>query len=334
MVSLIEAPDALVQVTEVDGGRMITIEPKPGLFVPVRSWVTAYPLSLIESVLRVKGPAYLCDEIMRDEDSRYVQHCLDWDLLSYVPASEFAGRRILDFGSGSGASTMVLARMFPQASLVGIELERDHVALSKERASHYGLEGRVEFHHSPTPNTLPSGIGTFDAIVFSAVYEHLLPAERRDVLALLWSHLRDGGTIFVDQTPYRWFPVELHTTGLPLLNYLPDRMAHRMACRFSKRVGSNPTWPELLRMGIRGGTASEILGLLPVRQGRAKLLEPVERGVRDRIDLWYRLSSATRKPRTKQAMAQAFRAFRALTGVTVVPTLSLAIRKLPATGEQ
>lgn len=330
MVSLLEAPDALVRITELDGRRAIAVEPGPGLFVPVRSCETSYPLGLIESVLRVKGPAYLCDEIMRDEDPRYVQHCLDWDLLSYLPAAEFAGQRILDFGSGSGASTMVLARMFNEASLVGIELEGDLVTLARQRADHHGLAGRVQFHHSPTPNTLPSDIGSFDCIVFSAVYEHLLPAERRDVLALLWAQLRVGGTMFLDQTPYRWFPVEMHTTGLPLLNYLPDRIAHRVACRFSKRIGSDPTWPELLRMGIRGGTASEVLGFLPTHLGRAKLLEPAQRGVRDRIELWYRLSSATRKPRTKKAMVWAFKALKALTGVTVVPTLSLAIRKLPA----
>ena len=86
------------------------------------------------------------------------------------------------------------------------------------------------------PKGLPADIGQFDYIILSAVYEHLLPSERPALLTLLWSHLRPGGVIFLAQTPYRWFPVELHTTGLPLINYLPDRLALACARRFSKRV--------------------------------------------------------------------------------------------------
>ncbi len=98
MKKILTHPDALICIEETYGKRAISVEPRDGLFTPVRKWVTDYPLELIEHVLRVKGPAYLCDEIMRDEDSRYVQHSFRWSILSYTEHADFIGRRMLDFG--------------------------------------------------------------------------------------------------------------------------------------------------------------------------------------------------------------------------------------------
>jgi hypothetical protein len=140
--------------------------------------------------------------------------------------------------------------------------------------------------------------------------------------------LKEGGIVFLDQTPHRWFPVEAHTTGLPFINYLPDRLAHLCARLFSKRVSRGESWSSLLRQGIRGGTASEVMDFLNQAGKGAELLSPKFQGVRDPIDLWYQLSSAQRRPLTKKMMMWALRTIQALTGVTLVPTLSLAISKL------
>ena len=143
-------------------------------------------------MLRVKGPAYLCDEIMRDEDPRYVEHDFQWEILSYAARDDFVGRRVLDFGSGSGASTMVLSRMFPETQIVGVELMAEYVELARHRARHHGIESRVRFLLSPNASALPAEMGDFDYILLSAVYEHLLPIERRAVLEMLWAHLQHG----------------------------------------------------------------------------------------------------------------------------------------------
>ena len=331
MSTILYHPDGVVRIESMDAGRSrLSVEPKDGLFVPFRTWETAYPLDLIAHILRVTGPAYLCDEIRRDEDPLYVQNCFKWDILSYVSEDAFAGRRVLDFGSGSGASTMVLARLLPSTvELVGVDLAPGHVDLARHRARVCGLEDRVRFHLSADANTVPADLGQFDYVVFSAVYEHLLPDQRRSLLPLLWGHLRPRGVLFLNQTPYRWFPIETHTTGLPLINYLPDRLALEGARRFSKRMDSAVSWPELLRRGIRGGTTREILGILN-RDGRhANLLTPSRLGVRDEIDLWYQHSRTRRRPRTKGLLMRGFRAIKAMTGVSMIPTLSLAIEKIP-----
>ncbi|MHB8258531.1 MAG: SAM-dependent methyltransferase [Acidiferrobacterales bacterium] len=328
MGTVLTHSDAFVRIEESNGKRAISVEPKVGLFTPTKQWVTNYPMELIEHVLRVKGPAYLCDEIMRDEDPQYVQHSFRWEILSYTGKEDFAGRRVLDFGSGSGSSCMVLARMLPEANIVGIELVPEYVNLAQHRAGFYGVEDRVSFHLSPDSNRLPSEIGEFDYIILSAVYEHLLPSERSTILVLLWSHLKHGGIMFLNQTPYRWLPFETHTTGLPLINYLPDGPTLYCARRFSKRVSPDTSWTELLRMGVRGGTTREIIGILARAGGKAELLHPSHFGVKDHIDLWYQLSSAIRKPLAKKLIMLGIKTVKMATGVTMVPSLSLALRKV------
>src|SRR5262249_26871598 len=123
MTTVLDHLDAYVRIEEGLGGRrMILVEPKGDLFVSFSAWGTAYALDLIEHVLQVKGPSHLCDEIMRDEDTMYVQHSFRFDILSYIEENGFRGRRVLDFGAGSGASSIVLARMLPADQIVGIEL--------------------------------------------------------------------------------------------------------------------------------------------------------------------------------------------------------------------
>jgi len=327
-----EHPEASVSIEDTTGGkRVIVVEPKVRFVMAFQTWETAYSLDLIAHVLQVKGPADLCDEIMRDEDPLYVQHALWWDLLSYVAPDAFAGRRVLDFGSGSGASTMALARMLPEsAEIVGVELGPKQVELARHRARFYGMDDRVRFHLAPDHLRLPAGLGSFDFMVCAGVYQCLRPDERRVLLPLIWSHLVPGGVLFLNQTGYRWFPIERGVTGLPLLNYLPDRLALACARRFAPIVGPDEPWSSLLRRGIRGATTREILRMVHQGGQRAELLTPSRLGVTDPIDLWYRRSSLIQQPGLKQLMRWGVRAVKATTGLTLLPTLALALRKRDA----
>jgi hypothetical protein len=161
--------------------------------------------------------------------------------------------------------------------------------------------------------------------VLSAVFEHLLPRERDVLLPRIWSHLKPNGILFVNQTPHRWSPVEMHTTGLPLINYLPDALALRTACRFSGRINRDDDWESLLRAGIRGATIREILGIV-TRCGSATLLEP-KRSVGDQIDLWYGKLSRHRAW-LKKAIWASLKVLKPLAGVSLIPELILAIRKV------
>jgi SAM-dependent methyltransferase len=322
-------PQGLVHIeqTQTEKWRIAVSLFDPRAFVRTSTWQTSYPIDLIERILRVKGPAYLCDEIMRDEDPNYVQCTLEQGTFAYVPQDCFASRRILDFGCGSGASTMILARILPACNLVGVELDGELLSVAKLRAQHYKLNN-VHFIRSPDPTSLPADIGDFDYIFLNAVYEHLLPNERRNLLPVLWSHLKRQGILFINGTPHRFSPIESHTTGLPLINFLPAWLTLALTRRFSRRaIERDETWQTLLRKGIRGGTVTEIMHILNATDDRPVLLEPSRFGTKDRIDLWYHLSGSGRFRAAKKIVMYLLKMIRSVTGMTFVPYLSLAIRK-------
>jgi 2-polyprenyl-3-methyl-5-hydroxy-6-metoxy-1,4-benzoquinol methylase len=238
----LDHPDGSVHVEQLANNKnRIFVEPHDqGLFIPHRKWTTSYSLDLIKQIMNVKGLTHLCDEIMRDENPTYVQHRLEYDILSYFDKGAFDNKRVLEIGCGCGASTMVLRRMFPNTKIVGVELVNKLLTVAKSRAKHYGCDN-IYFYLSPNGSSLPDGIGVFDYAVMSAVYEHLLPNERRALLPKIWSYLKPNAVLFINQTPHRYFPFELHTTGLPLINFLPDRIAIYLAHKFSKRVQPDVT---------------------------------------------------------------------------------------------
>jgi 2-polyprenyl-3-methyl-5-hydroxy-6-metoxy-1,4-benzoquinol methylase len=316
--------DGVLRIDELpDGKRRLRAE-ADATFVSKSECITSYPLRLIEQILTVKGLGWVCDEILRDEDPKYVSLALKFGLFSYVGEETFIGRRVLDFGCGAGASTVALARMVPgNTEIVAIDIDRALVSLAQSRARHHGLRN-VRFLVSPGPDSLPWGVGEFDFIVLSAVFEHLLPDERQRVPSMLWNLLKPDGVMFINQTPHLLYPLETHTTRLPLLNYLPDRVAFAVA----RRAGTVPfdtTNEELRRMGLRGSTVREIRRVLDV--GRSDFLAPSRLGLRDQIDIWY-AQSMRRNPRAvKKIVRMVMKGLYRMAGVELVPDLNVAIRK-------
>jgi len=294
--------------------------------VPNPTCDTHYPLHLVERLLSVKGPAYLCHEILREEDPSEIQRQLKYDVLSYVEADHFAGRRILDFACGCGASSMALLKLCPQVELVGVDLRADCIEAARDIAAYYGFE-RATFYQSLDSSTLPPGIGTFDYILMSAVYEHLLPHERTVIMPQLWKSLKPGGVLFLNQTPYRFFPVEVHTTKLPLINYLPDGVALQVARKLSRRVRSGESWESLLRRGIRGASVGEVIRNLPKEFGLPLQLGPTRHGMQDQIDLWYEWSSESRKSISRSMLRTVLKIIKGATGVDMAPDVAIAVRK-------
>ena len=318
--------EATVRVADVEGGkRRIEVTPADAkTFIPHRCWETHYPLDLIRAVFDVKGPIWLCDEIMRDEDPAYL--CFDRDILGYVEEKAFAGKTILDFGCGSGGSTMNLARMFPESRILGVELLPKFVDLARRRAAFYGYE-HIAFLLSPSGRQLPEGIGEVDYVVMEGVYEHLLPDERPVIMATLWSLLKPGGVLFMT-SPNRYFLLESHTTRLPLLNYMPAWLAFSCARTFSRRVKPDESWDDLLRRGIRGGSVREIKRFLRCdRDPPPILLEPSRGGLRDVIDIWYAASIASRPLMSKRLTKWILKAVKCCFGVNLAPFLILAFKK-------
>ena len=321
--------DAHIHVSRLNQDRWkISVEAlTKGIYIHQHTCETSYPIDLIQKILNIVGPGFLCDEILRDESPNYVSNFLHYDLLAYLGEEEFRNKTLLDFGCGQGASTMNLTRMFPDTKIMGVELEKSLLDVAQARADFYGYN-QLELLASPSPNDLPAETKEVNFVVLSGVYEHLLPDERKRLIPKIWKIIQPGGILFLNQTPHKGFPVELHTTGgLPFINYLPDSVAHVYAQKFSKRKYKQASWENLLRMGIRGGSVKEIFSHLESCSPEPVLLEPSRFGLKDRLDLWYAKYKTIGSPWVVRCFHYGTKAIKLLTGAHFLPNLSLAIQK-------
>jgi SAM-dependent methyltransferase len=122
----------------------------------------------------------------------------------------------LGFGEGEGCRTLnFLEEMYPWP----------------ERITALGLQDGVGFRsrypHIPYVQgdacALPFADGEFDIVFSNAVIEHV--GDRARQRLFVSEALRVGRRVFMT-TPNRRFPIEVHTR-LPLVHWLPDRIAHQ-----------------------------------------------------------------------------------------------------------
>ena len=73
--------------------------------------------------------------------------------------------------------------------------------------------------------------------------------------------------------------------------------------------------------------SSAILRILSAEAVAPTSLQPSLNGLEDHVDLWYRKSTQVREHPLKKALWKLLKAARTMTGVSMVPNLSLAIAK-------
>ena len=177
---------------------------------------------------------------------------------------------------------------------------------------------------SNTIDTVNLG-SNYDVLQLNAVFEHLPPEERKTLMPDLWQRLRVGGFMVLTETPWRWFPLETHTTSLPFVNYLPDRLA-LAAVRHCGRYPKTVTWNEALRLGVRGGTYNEIISCIGVPTSAFERVQPQTPDARDMLEVWWR--GEIRKTTAKAFAYHALRLFHRATGVLISPWVNFVLRKL------
>lgn len=88
---------------------------------------------------------------------------------SWLPALEGVveklerGGKVADVGCGLGASTIVMAKAFPNSTFVGFDYHEGSIEMARERAAEAGVSDRVRFEVAPAANYPGTG---YDLVAF------------------------------------------------------------------------------------------------------------------------------------------------------------------------
>jgi ubiquinone/menaquinone biosynthesis C-methylase UbiE len=166
--------------------------------------------------------------------------------------------RIVDIACGEGWSTIGLARAYPRAQVIGVDLDGPSVEAARRNAADEGMHDRVTFHHGDA-----AGLdGSFDlAIVIEAVHDMANPVP---VLRAIRESLDEGGSlIVVDERVAESFTapgddVERFMYGWSITTCLPDGRSREP----SVATGTAMRPDTLRRYGTEAGF--ETMTILPI----------------------------------------------------------------------
>lgn len=176
-------------------------------------------------------------------------------LAPYVPM--FRSRRVLDFGASYGLSAVALIEL-GAASVVGVEPEEPRVTEGIPMLADTGYGDQVRLIYLADTRQVPLPDASVDFVLVNAVFEHI-PQPRDAYVRELWRVLAPGGTMLVNETPNKYLPWDFHTTKLPLINWLPSRLARRLSI-WRGRYSEERDWDH---SGWRGMGYYELVHAIP-----------------------------------------------------------------------
>ena len=152
-------------------------------------------------------------------------------LFRYLRAHGAKNLRVLEVGCSFGHMTEYLAEQPEVAAISTFDTDEAFVEIANTKAKELGLAKVQEILHLDQVATchLPWADGAFDLVLAVGVVEHLSVVHRRAQVDEYWRLLAPGGHIAMLDTPNRWFPLETHSVGLPLVQWLPPQLAYPYA---------------------------------------------------------------------------------------------------------
>lgn len=227
-----------------------------------------------------------------------------------------AGKRVLDFGCGSGTITPSLA--LRAREVVAFDVSAEAADITRLRLREHGLTD-VAVHRADSYREVADQLGSFDLVVMHAVFEHVplsIPGLRADVMQLAFDALVPGGHLFIAESPNRLMPRDIYCTGLWLLPW--TRGGSRWAYRRALKAGRHhdPACRGPISLEERGAWGFTYWAVRRYLKGRNFEVVNARRG----HDRWVRYGrSLSRKRRSFETLT-----YYALTRTIGVPVVALA----------
>jgi SAM-dependent methyltransferase len=198
------------------------------LTVGGQAYSTAYSARVVRMLVERKGPARAPQYFSFKE----IRGRLFLDpLFAYLRRRGARALEVLEVGCSFGHITEYLAERPEVRDITTFDTDPAFAAIVRLKVEEMRL-GRVRevrlFSNEET-RQLPYPDSKFDLVLVLGVVEHLPVRGRRQIVDEYYRVLAPGGHIAILDTPNRFFPLETHSVGLPLIQWLPAPLAFAYA---------------------------------------------------------------------------------------------------------
>ncbi|MBI4590976.1 MAG: class I SAM-dependent methyltransferase [Candidatus Rokubacteria bacterium] len=194
------------------------------LAVDGKEYRTHYSERVIRMLIERKGlgraPLYFPFKVTRGG------HFLD-RLFAALAARRLTDLAVLEVGCSFGHITEYLDDQPLVGGIWTFDSDAAFVEMTRAKVEDLRLSKVREVRYLVNEETrrLPYVDGAFDLVIVLGVIEHLPLENRHRYVDEYYRVLKAGGWIGIFDTPNRWFPLETHSVGLPLIQWLPPRAA-------------------------------------------------------------------------------------------------------------
>jgi SAM-dependent methyltransferase len=302
----VSAPD--YHIADLGDRRVLTVDG--------RDHATPYSERVLRMLIKRKGPrrAALYLPFKEERATLFLG-----PLFRHLRAAGERDLAVLEVGCSFGHMTEYVAEQPEVKSVHAFDTDPDFVEIVRTKVQELRLAPVREVALFTNDQTcrLPYGDGAFDLVLAVGVVEHLPARTRRAQVDEYYRVLAPGGRIAILDTPNRWFPLETHSIGLPLVQWLPPALAYRYARLGRPRTFGGVRFEDFVADGV--GWRNATLGDCLPSTGRRGLDD-----VTETAGYGWRFFRDTARSRTRRRLLPVFAlACAALRAAGQPPSLAL-----------
>ncbi len=146
------------------------------------------------------------------------------ELVRDFPLSKEGAHYILEVGCGTGSNLALLARRFPNAQLIGMDVSGDMLNIAQKKLQ--PIKDRLELIERPYGAMEEAFSGQLDGVLFSYALTMINP-QYAQLIERAWRDLKPGGMIGVTDfhnSRFQWFKNHMSNHHVRMDSHLPPAL--------------------------------------------------------------------------------------------------------------